>query len=69
MFPCYIIRMVVFLFLHIVFVISDSRSLTEILKEYDTLKKEHLIHRFVRRSVGNGVVSFGREIHFKSLGR
>jgi len=48
---------------------SYSRSLTEILKEYDTLKKENLAHRIVKRSIGEGGVSYGKEIHFESLGR
>ena len=48
---------------------TDSRSLTEILREYDTLKKESLNHRIIRRSIGNGRVSYEREVHFRSLGR
>eukprot|EP00795_Rhopilema_esculentum_P008684 gene8684-14703_t len=46
----------------------DSRTLTEILKDYDTLKKKQIRHRIVKRSASHGGM-YEREIHFRSLGR
>ncbi|XP_065063396.1 ADAM 17-like protease [Rhopilema esculentum] len=47
---------------------SYSRTLTEILKDYDTLKKKQIRHRIVKRSASHGGM-YEREIHFRSLGR
>eukprot|EP00112_Aurelia_sp_Birch-Aquarium-sp1_P006413 Seg1709.3 transcript_id=Seg1709.3/GoldUCD/mRNA.D3Y31 product="ADAM 17-like protease" protein_id=Seg1709.3/GoldUCD/D3Y31 len=49
-----------------VFSASYSRTLTEILRNYDTLKKDHIRHRVVRRSLG-GVVTTEKEIRFHAL--
>ena len=52
---------------HVSCFISGSRTLSEILVNYDTLKKEHIQHSIVRRSADD--VSFVKHMSFRSHGR